>query len=71
MRGKAAPQHQDESDTPDPTVVVRGSFGDGEVRINRILRPLGTDRSPEGLIAGWTWPDGTSAQGVFATVASR
>jgi len=71
MQGKAVPQHQNESDTPDPTVVVRGSFGDGEVRINRVLRPTEEGASPEGLVAGWTWPDGSTARGVFATVAAR
>ncbi|HEU5126465.1 MAG TPA: hypothetical protein VFU12_00630 [Glycomyces sp.] len=71
MRGKAEPQHQSESHTPDPTVTVRGSSGEGEVRINRVLRPLAAGETPEGLIAGWTWPDGTPVQGVFATVAPR
>ncbi|MFH8882798.1 1,4-alpha-glucan branching protein [Streptomyces californicus] len=77
LRGQAEPQHQRESDTPDPSVTVRGAAPDGgfDVRINRVLTP-GEDEAeaeerPEAhLVAGWTWPDGTAARGVFAAVAS-
>ncbi|MGW1764005.1 maltokinase N-terminal cap-like domain-containing protein [Streptomyces sp. NPDC002073] len=92
LRGEAVAQHQNASDTPDPTVIVHGSDPDDaghgghgghghdepdgrdrdEVRIHRVLRP---SEAPQGssvhLVAGWTWPDGTSARAVFATLAPR
>ncbi|MEU6084418.1 1,4-alpha-glucan branching protein [Streptomyces sp. NPDC047108] len=74
LRGEAVPQHQNTSDTPDPTVTVHGSGpGDGlDVEVNRVLRPVETaPRSSGRLVAGWTWPDGTSARGVLAVVAPR
>ncbi len=75
LRGEAAPQHQSESDTPDPTVTVHGDGPhDGhDVRINRVLLPAdGTAQEPSGhLVAGWTRPDGTAVRGVLATVAAR
>ncbi|MET8156702.1 1,4-alpha-glucan branching protein [Sphaerisporangium sp. NPDC005289] len=74
LRGEAIPQHQSQSDTPDPTVTVQANIpGDGgEVRVNRVLRPADAARSlPGHLVAGWTWPDGTTARGVFATVEPR
>ncbi|MFK0133175.1 1,4-alpha-glucan branching protein [Streptomyces rubiginosohelvolus] len=74
LRGEAEPQHQRESDTPDPTVTVRGT-GPTEgfdVRINRVLPSTEAEQQPTAhLVAGWTWPDGTAAQGVFAAVATR
>ncbi|MFF8958747.1 1,4-alpha-glucan branching protein [Streptomyces sp. NPDC014894] len=75
LRGEAVPQHQSLSDTPDPTVTVRGGGpGDGtDVRINRVLRPAGeaAPGSAAELVAGWNWPDGTAARGVLASVAPR
>ncbi|MGW0186392.1 maltokinase N-terminal cap-like domain-containing protein [Streptomyces sp. NPDC003362] len=74
LRGEAVPQHQNESDTPDPTVTVRGTGpGDGfDVRLNRVLRPAEDEPEASGqLVAGWTWPDGTAARGVLATVTPR
>ncbi len=73
LRGQAEPQHQRESDTPDPSVTVRGTGPDGgfDVRINRVLTSAEAEERPEAhLVAGWTWPDGTAARGVFAAVAS-
>ncbi|MFI0960527.1 1,4-alpha-glucan branching protein [Streptomyces sp. NPDC021080] len=74
LRGEATPQHQSESDTPDPTVTVHGT-GPGaglDVGLARVLRPQdAAQRSSGCLVAGWTWPDGTPARGVFATVAPR
>ncbi|MGW3581839.1 maltokinase N-terminal cap-like domain-containing protein [Streptomyces rubiginosohelvolus] len=74
LRGEAEPQHQRESDTPDPTVTVRGT-GPAEgfdVRINRVLPSTEAGQQPTAhLVAGWTWPDGTAAEGVFAAVATR
>ncbi|MGW2637799.1 maltokinase N-terminal cap-like domain-containing protein [Streptomyces sp. NPDC001348] len=74
LRGEATPQHQNESDTPDPTVTVHGAGpGDGfEVRVDRVLRSSETEHAPAGcLVAGWTWPDGSAARGVFAAVVPR
>ncbi|MFF4489612.1 1,4-alpha-glucan branching protein [Streptomyces sp. NPDC001544] len=75
LRGEAVPQRQSESDTPDPTVTVHGAGpedGLDEVRVNRVLRPAATAQGAAGrLVAGWTWPDGSAARGVFATVAQR
>ncbi|MFC4501563.1 MULTISPECIES: maltokinase N-terminal cap-like domain-containing protein [Streptomyces] len=78
LRGEAVPQHQSESDTPDPTVTVHGTVpGDGRgdgpgVQVNRVLRPAEAAQGSSGhLVAGWTWPDGTAARGVLATVAPR
>ncbi|MEU4685795.1 maltokinase N-terminal cap-like domain-containing protein [Streptomyces xinghaiensis] len=75
LRGEVTPQHQSESDTPDPTVTVRGTGpgGDGfDVQVNRVLRP---EEAPQAssvhLAAGWTRPDGTAVRGVCATVAPR
>ncbi|WGP10536.1 1,4-alpha-glucan branching protein [Streptomyces sp. SH5] len=74
LRGEANPQHQSLSDTPDPTVTVHGAgSGDGPgVRIRRVLR-AGADEQPPSahLVAGWTWPDGAAARGVFAVAAPR
>ncbi|MFF8554636.1 1,4-alpha-glucan branching protein [Streptomyces sp. NPDC015501] len=79
LRGRAEPQHQRESDTPDPSVTVRGTGPDDgfDVRVNRVLTPgeaeaaAETEQPPAAhLVAGWTWPDGTAARGVFAAVAS-
>lgn len=74
LRGEAIPQHQNQSDTPDPAVTVHEpcSGGGREVRLNRVLRSAEPARRPSGcLVAGWTWPDGTTARGVFADVAPR
>ncbi|PCG84985.1 1,4-alpha-glucan branching protein [Streptomyces sp. WZ.A104] len=74
MRGEAVPQHQDESDTPDPTVTVHGAEPEGglDVRVNRVLRAEEAASTPSGcLVAGWVWPDGTAARGVVAAVAPR
>ncbi|MFD8377106.1 1,4-alpha-glucan branching protein [Streptomyces sp. NPDC059679] len=76
LRGEAVPQHQSKSDTPDPTVTVHGTGTDGglDVHVNRVLRPTEAEaeqRSSGHLVAGWTWPNGTAARGVFAAVAPR
>ncbi|MFJ8842661.1 1,4-alpha-glucan branching protein [Streptomyces cyaneofuscatus] len=80
LRGEASPQHQSLSDTPDPTVTVHG-IGPGPrhehdhdhgagVRIVRVLRPTEAEQGASGrLVAGWDWPDGAAARGVFAAVA--
>ncbi|MFD0507603.1 hypothetical protein ACFQ0G_42305 [Streptomyces chiangmaiensis] len=74
LRGEAMPQHQSKSDTPDPTVTVHGTGPDDglDVHVNRVLRPAeAAQRSSGRLVAGWTWPDGTAAQGVLAAVVPR
>lgn len=69
LRGETTPQHQSESHTPDPTVTVHKASADTpDIRLTRVLRPLDpSDEPPGSCIAGWTWPDGTTARGVFAT----
>ncbi len=78
LRGEADPQQQSVSNTPDPTVTVQGADADTgighdpDVRISRVLRVPDTEQgSAVRLVAGWTWPDGTAARGVFAAVAPR
>ncbi|MFH9266380.1 1,4-alpha-glucan branching protein [Streptomyces sp. NPDC017546] len=74
LRGEAEPQQQNVSDTPDPTVVVHGA-GPGQaadVRINRVLRAAEAGQEASGgLVAGWTWPDGTAVRGVFAALSPQ
>ncbi|WP_405662119.1 1,4-alpha-glucan branching protein [Streptomyces sp. NBC_01166] len=72
LRGDTMPQHLTRSDTPDPTVTVHGAGPDDghDVRVNRVLRPTEAEQAPPGgLVAGWTWPDGTAARGALAVVA--
>ncbi|MFJ6851906.1 1,4-alpha-glucan branching protein [Streptomyces sp. NPDC091271] len=72
LRGEAMPQHLTLSDTPDPTVTVQGAGPDDaqDVRVNRVLRPTEAEQaSPAGIVAGWTWPDGTAARGAVVVVA--
>ncbi|OPC80093.1 1,4-alpha-glucan branching protein [Embleya scabrispora] len=74
LRGEATPQHQSESDTPDPSVTVHGGASAGvlDVRVNRVLRPVEAGEGPSGgLVAGWTRPDGTAVRGVLATFTPR
>ena len=74
LRGAAMPQQQSISDTPDPTVTVHGAGPDDgfDVHVNRVLRPS-EDAQPSSVrvVAGWTWPDGTAARGVFAAATPR
>ncbi|MER5622904.1 1,4-alpha-glucan branching protein [Streptosporangium sp. NPDC002544] len=74
LRGEAMPQHQSKSHTPDPTVTVHGIGPDDglDVQVNRVLRPAEAAEGSSGhVVAGWTWPNGTAARGVFAAVARR
>ncbi|MGP4110410.1 maltokinase N-terminal cap-like domain-containing protein [Streptomyces sp. 4N509B] len=73
LRGEATPQHQSLSDTPDPTVTVHGTAPvDGlDVHLNRVLRPAEPAQNPPAhLVAGWTWPDGTTARAVLAVASA-
>ena len=72
--GEATPQHQSQSDTPDPTVSVHGTgpYDGLDVHINRVLRPAKAAQGSSGhLVAGWIWPDGTTARSVLAALAPR
>ncbi|MFC9329745.1 1,4-alpha-glucan branching protein [Kitasatospora sp. NPDC057015] len=72
LLGRATPQHQSESDTPDTTVTVLGTGSDdgSGLRITRVLRAEdAVEGSAARLVAGWTWPDGAPARGVFAALA--
>ncbi|MFJ4516598.1 hypothetical protein [Streptomyces sp. NPDC088816] len=74
LRGEAMPQHQSGSDTPDPTVTVHctGPYDGLDVQIKRVLRPGETAQRPSAsLLAGWTWPNGTTARSEFAAMAPR
>ncbi|MCX5557537.1 1,4-alpha-glucan branching protein [Streptomyces sp. NBC_00038] len=74
LRGETIPQQQSESDAPDPTVTVHGTGpADGlAIEVNRVLRPEeASQQSSKHLVAGWTWPNGTAARGVFAVIAPR
>ncbi|MFF9481841.1 1,4-alpha-glucan branching protein [Streptomyces sp. NPDC014733] len=67
LRGEAVPQHQSLSDVPDPTVTVHGDGPDNgsDLHLRRVLRSADAGQEPSGLlVAGWTWPDGTTARGV-------
>jgi len=72
LSGEAVAQQQSESDTPDPTVTVHGTgtgpVAGSEVHLVRVLQaaPAAEDGAPAHLVAGWTWPDGTTARGTFA-----
>lgn len=74
LHGRAKPQQQSVSDTPDPTVVVHGAGPDqgAGVRIHRVLRAAEGEQGSSGrLVAGWTWPDGTAVRGELASVTPR
>jgi hypothetical protein len=70
LRGEAIPQHQNESDSPDPTVTVHIGPDNGlDVQVVRVLEPA--EGSAGSVVAGWTGADGTAARGVFATFAPK
>ncbi|WP_199035518.1 maltokinase N-terminal cap-like domain-containing protein [Glycomyces salinus] len=71
LRGEAEPQHQSQSDTPDPTVTVHGTGGGTDLRYNRVLRPEEGTPTSAHVVAGWTWPDGTAERGVFFSLAPQ
>ena len=69
LGGTAEPQHQTESNTPDPTVQVRRSAGDQSVEVSsvEVRRVLSTgsdvsDGSPW-VEASWRLPDGSQCRG--------
>lgn len=74
LRGEAVAQDQDESDTLDPTVTIQGTGPVAEpgVEVVRVLRAAqAEEEAPTHLVAGWTWADGTSARGTFATMTQH
>ncbi|MBB1246081.1 1,4-alpha-glucan branching protein [Streptomyces durbertensis] len=74
LRGEATPQHQNESDTPDPSVTVHGACPDDgfEVRVRRVLRSMEDGGELSGVVvAAWTRVDGTATRGVVAVAESR
>lgn len=74
LHSEAVAQDQDESDTLDPTVTVQGTgpVAEPDVEVLRVLRAAQAEEgAPTHLVAGWTWPDGTSAPGTFATITQH
>ncbi|WP_030385186.1 maltokinase N-terminal cap-like domain-containing protein [Streptomyces sp. NRRL S-241] len=80
FQGRAEPQAQSLSDTPDPTVTAR--YGGPDPAVARagadaltVTRVLGDAAPAAGSLgevtAGWTGPDGTAHRGVFASLAAR
>lgn len=74
LRGEAVAQDQDESDTLDPTATIQGTgpVAEPDVEVVRVPRAAQAEEgAPTHLVAGWTWPDGTSARGTFATITQH
>ncbi|MFI6292179.1 1,4-alpha-glucan branching protein [Nonomuraea sp. NPDC050790] len=69
LGGEAIPQQQSVSDTPDPTVTVQGAWAAGSgVLVNRVPRPDSARPPVAHVVAGWTWPGGTAARAVVASL---
>ena len=67
LAGKAEPQAQSVSDTPDPTVVVHAAREAGNaVRVARVLTAGGDEPGGAYVTAGWKLPDGSEIRGCFA-----
>lgn len=67
-------QDQDESDTLDPTFTIQGTgpVAEPDVEVVRVLRAAQAEEgAPTHLVAGWTWPYGTSARGTFARITQH
>ncbi|MER6317598.1 1,4-alpha-glucan branching protein [Streptomyces sp. NPDC001581] len=76
FQGRAEPQAQSLSDTPDPTVTARYDgpepAGADALTVTRVLGDAAPAAEPLGEVtAGWTGPDGTAHRGVFASLAAR
>ncbi|MFJ4859651.1 MULTISPECIES: maltokinase N-terminal cap-like domain-containing protein [unclassified Streptomyces] len=80
FQGRAEPQAQSLSDTPDPTVTARYDGPDPAVTragadaltVTRVLGDAAPATGSLGEVtAGWTGPDGTAHRGVFASLAAR
>ena len=67
VAGRAAAQHQDRSDTPDPSVTYAGAPGrPWGAELVRVLR--GQPPATGQVQAGWSLPDGTTVRGPVALV---
>jgi hypothetical protein len=63
-------QAQLQSNTPDPTVLVRPVDDPARVRLNRLLREDADPPRAGGYVsATWRRPDGSTARGIVATAA--
>ncbi|WP_149181009.1 maltokinase N-terminal cap-like domain-containing protein [Streptomyces sp. TRM49041] len=74
VQGKAEPQAQSESDTPDPTVAARldGEFDPDRVAVEAVRVPRATEDGALGSVtAPWSRADGESSRGVFFLVRER
>lgn len=68
LRGEVAAQAQSESNTLDPTVLVRSASGARAIQINRLLSDNGAPPSTGAYVsATWRRRDGATARGIVAT----
>jgi hypothetical protein len=69
IAGKAVPQAQSLTDTPDPTVLCRAAkSGAGSIRVNRVLEPGEVEAVAGYVSAPWRLPDGGEVRGYFVVV---
>ena len=74
--GRAQPQAQSETDTPDPAIRSRpltaGASGPLDLAFTRVLSPVpGDSPAGPGQVSGWwTAGDGSSVRGVLITARS-
>lgn len=70
LRGEVVAQSQRQSNTPDPTVLVRSVDELGSVRIKRLLSDRDAPPTTGGYVsASWRRSDGSMARGIVATAA--
>lgn len=70
LRGRTVAQSQRQSDTADPTVLIRPVEGPVTVRIKRVLSDREVPPTRGGYVsATWRLPDGSLARGIVATAA--
>ncbi|RKE20432.1 maltokinase N-terminal cap-like domain-containing protein [Streptomyces sp. TLI_171] len=71
LAGRAVPQMQSESDTPDRDVQVAAVDGPVAAVLRRVLEPIGAGAGPAPgeVVAGYTAPDGSSVRAVFLTAS--
>ncbi|WP_329118022.1 maltokinase N-terminal cap-like domain-containing protein [Streptomyces sp. NBC_01465] len=71
LAGKAVPQAQSISDTPDPSVVTHledGALDGLSIRVQRVLLAGDGHDAPGHVTAGWTLPDGSTVRGPYVLV---
>ncbi|MER8093697.1 maltokinase N-terminal cap-like domain-containing protein [Streptomyces goshikiensis] len=80
FQGRAEPQAQSLSDTPDPSVTARyegpeaaGTEDAPALTVTRVLLDAAAPAAQTlgEVTAGWTAPDGSAHRGVFASLAAR